>query len=108
MNACQVAGCDRPARGRFCELHWKRHQRGQDLGLVGESRLTLGQADDLVTYAAIALADARSSSTERTAHFKQALAGAKEGSLLAKNLVTHAQLLQAKGKSLGDLRAELK
>jgi len=67
-----------------------------------------GSDAEMEFAAAIALADARSSSAERTAHFKQALAGAKEGSLLAKNLVTHAQLLQAKGKSLGDLRAELK
>jgi len=67
-----------------------------------------GNDPEMEFAAAIALADARSSSSERTAHFKQALAGAKEGSLLAKNLVTHAQLLQAKGKSLGDLRAELK
>ena len=41
------------------------------------------------------------SANVRAAHCKQALAGAKEGSLLAKNLVTHAQLLQLNVNSLG-------
>jgi sRNA-binding protein len=40
-------------------------------------------------------------------HLKQALAGTTEGSRLAKNLVSHAQLLQMNGNSLGELRAQL-
>lgn len=58
--------------------------------------------------AAIVQADSRANPTLRSAHLKQALAGATEGSLLAKNLVTHAHLLQVNGKSLGELRAQLK
>ena len=51
---------------------------------------------------------AQDSASLRAAHCKQALAGAKEGSVLAKNLVSHAELLQMNGKSLGELRAQLK
>jgi hypothetical protein len=76
--------------------------------LIARAIQLRGNDAEMEFAAAIALADARSSSSERTAHFKQALAGAKEGSLLAKNLVTHAQLLQLKGTSLGELRAQLK
>lgn len=57
--------------------------------------------------AAIVQADGRANAGLKSAHFKRALAGAAEGSLLAKNLVTHAHLMQLKGNSLGDLRAQL-
>ena len=67
-----------------------------------------GSDAEMEFAAAIVRTDSRASSSQRTAHFKQALAGAKEGSLLAKNLVSHAELLRAKGKSLGELRAQLK
>jgi hypothetical protein len=90
-------------------LALKNLAAGRDgYALIARAIQLRGSDAEMEFAAAIALAGARSSSTERTAHFKQALAGAKEGTLLAKNLVTHAQLLQAKGKSLGDLRAELK
>ncbi len=41
MTACAVPGCERPPRGRFCETHWKRHQRGRPLADPGEGRLAL-------------------------------------------------------------------
>ncbi len=67
-----------------------------------------GNDPEMEFAAAIVRTNSRAPSSQRTAHFKQALAGANEGSLLAKNLVSHAELLQAKGKSLGELRAQLK
>jgi hypothetical protein len=76
--------------------------------LIARAIQLRGNDPEMEFAAALVQADSRANASLRSAHFKQALAGAKEGSLLAKNLVTHAQLLQAKGKSLGDLRAELK
>jgi hypothetical protein len=67
-----------------------------------------GNDAEMEFAAALCQADSRASAGLRTAHFKQAVAGAVDGSLLAKNLVTHAQLLQINGKSLGELRAQLK
>lgn len=67
-----------------------------------------GNDPEMEFAAAIAQADSRASASLRTAHLRQALAGAKEGSLLAKNLVTHANLLQMRGTSLGELRAQRK
>jgi hypothetical protein len=55
----------------------------------------------------MAMANSQGSSSLRTAHLKLAVTGAVEDSLLAKNLIKHAQLLQIKGDSLGELRAQL-
>ena len=76
--------------------------------LIARAIQLRGSDAEMEFAAAIVQADSRANAGLRSAHFRQALAGAKEGSLLAKNLVSHAELLQAKGKSLGDLRAELK
>jgi len=76
--------------------------------LIARAIQLRGSDAEMEFAAAIVQADSRANAGLRSAHFKQALAGAKEGSLLAKNLVSHAELLRAKGKSLGDLRAELK
>jgi hypothetical protein len=51
---------------------------------------------------------AHDSTVVREGHCRRALAGAKEGSLLAKNLVTHAQLLQLSGTTVAELRAQVK
>lgn len=67
-----------------------------------------GSDPEMEFAAAIVQADSRANASLRAAHCKQAIAGAVEGSLLATNLVTHAELMQMKGKSLGELRAQLK
>jgi len=90
-------------------LALKNLAAGRDgYALIARAIQLRGSDAEMEFAAAIVRADSRAPSSQRTAHFKQALAGATEGSLLAKNLVSHAELLQAKGKSLGDLRAELK
>ncbi len=69
-----------------------------------------GSDAEMEFAAAVVRCDTRDATktAQMKTHVKQSLAGAKEGSLLAKNLVTHAQLLQLNGKSVGELRAELK
>ena len=67
-----------------------------------------GSDTEMEFAAALVQASYRASAGLKTAHLKQAVAGATENSLLAKNLVSHAQLLQVNGKSLGELRAQLK
>ncbi len=96
----------------YKQAYWRDSAKNIATGRDGYALITRaiqlrGSDPEMEFAAAIALADARSSSSERTAHFKQALAGAAEGSLLAKNLVKHAHLMQIKGHSLGDLRAQL-
>ncbi len=94
---------------RDSDKNIKNIATGRDgYALIARAIQLRGSDPEMEFAAAIVRADSRASSIQRTAHFKQALAGAKDGSLLAKNLVSHAELLQAKGKSLGDLRAELK
>lgn len=36
--SCEVAGCEEQARGRFCEVHRKRRQRGQPLDAPVQAR----------------------------------------------------------------------
>lgn len=86
----------------------KNNAAGRDGNALIERAIQLrGNDAEMEFAAAVAQADSRASASARTAHFKQALAGAAEGSLLAKNLVKHAHLMQMKGNSLGDLRAQL-
>lgn len=35
---CAAPGCERPARGTFCELHWKRHREGRSLSVPAAPR----------------------------------------------------------------------
>ncbi|MCL5287135.1 MAG: hypothetical protein M1453_03960 [Acidobacteria bacterium] len=97
----------------YKQAYWRDTDKniatGRDgYALIARAIQLRGSDAEMEFAAAIVRADSRSASNQRTAHFKQALAGANEGSLLAKNLVSHAELLQAKGKSLGELRAQLK
>ncbi len=41
MKKCAAPGCERPARGRFCDMHWKRVQRGAPLTGVDDARYAL-------------------------------------------------------------------
>jgi hypothetical protein len=96
----------------YKQAYWKDGDKniaaGRDGNAMIERAIQLrGNDPEMEFAAAISQADSRASASARTAHFKQALAGAKEGSLLAKNLVKHAHLMQVKGNSLGDLRAQL-
>ena len=95
----------------YKQAYWKDGDKniaaGRDGNELIERAIKLrGNDPEMEFAAAVAQADSHSSASVRTAHFKQALAGAAEGSLLAKNLVTHAQLLQLRGKSLSELRAQ--
>ncbi len=90
-------------------LALKNLAAGRDgYALIARSIQLRGSDPEMEFAAAIIQADGRASTSLRAVHFKQAIAGATEGSLLAKNLVTHAHLLQMKGTSLGELRAQLK
>jgi hypothetical protein len=96
----------------YKQAYWKDGDKhiaaGRDGNALIERAIKWRKNDPEMEFAAaIAQADSRSDASVRTAHFKLALAGAIEGSLLAKNLVSHAHLLQANGKSLGELRAQI-
>jgi len=72
-----------------------------------EKAIGLRGADGEMEFAA-ALASAGSShQPELDAHLQRAVTGAIEGSLLAKNLVTHAHLLRVRAGTLADLRAQV-
>jgi hypothetical protein len=96
----------------YKQAYWKDGDKsvaaGRDGNALIERAIKLrGKDPEMEFAAAVAQADSRADASVRTAHFKLALAGAAEGSLLAKNLVKHAHLMQIKGNSLGDLRAQL-
>lgn len=72
-----------------------------------EKAIGLRGTDAEMEFAA-ALASAGSShQPEVDAHLQRAVAGAVEGSLLAKNLVTHAHLLRVRASTLAELRAQV-
>lgn len=68
--------------------------------------LKLRGNDAEMEFAAALIAQSRSNGSGRE-HLQRALAGAREGSLLARNLVSHAQLLGMRGNSVPELRASL-
>ncbi len=74
--------------------------------LIARAIQVRGSDAEMEFAAALASADS-AHSAQRRQHLEKAVSGAKEGSLLAKNLVTHAHLLQVRGNSLGELRAQL-
>lgn len=97
----------------YKQAYWENSAKNLAAGRDGYALIVRaiqlrGSDAEMEFAAAIAQADSRASASLRTAHFTRALAGASEGSLLAKNLVTHAHLLQMRGNSLGELRAQLK
>ena len=96
----------------YKQAYWRDGEKHIAAGRDGKSMIERaiklrGNDPEMEFAAAITQADSRSDASVRTAHFKLALAGAKDGSLLATNLVKHAHLMQIKGNSLGDLRAQL-
>jgi hypothetical protein len=92
----------------YKQAAWKDIASGRDgYALITRAIQLRGNDADMEFAAAMATADSQGSSGLRTAHLKLAVAGAVEGSLLAKNLIKHAQLLQIRGDSLGELRAQL-
>jgi hypothetical protein len=56
VSECSAPGCSKPARGRYCEAHWKRLQRRRPL----DAPLQRRAAEDLdgLEQAALRLADA--------------------------------------------------
>lgn len=54
-SVCTAPGCDRPARGRYCDTHWSRHKRGSPLDGPVRTKLS---AFDRVVESAISVADA--------------------------------------------------
>ena len=62
--------------------------------------------DAEMEFAAAIIAANRSKGAGRD-HVRRALAGAREGSLLARNLVSHALLINVRGTSLAELRADV-
>jgi hypothetical protein len=80
-------------------------------GLIANALQLRGSEPEMEFGAALATlvkGGAHDSTVVREGHCRRALAGAKEGSLLAKNLVTHAQLLQLSGTTVAELRAQVK
>lgn len=71
-----------------------------------EKAIRLRGNDAEMEFAAAIIAANRSKGAGRD-HLRRALTGAREGSLLARNLVSHAQLLNVQGRSVGELRASL-
>ncbi len=61
-------------------------------------------ADPEMEFAAALITSIRSDKTAHRAHLQKAIAGAPEGSLLARNIINH---FGRKGQSLADLRASL-
>jgi hypothetical protein len=60
--------------------------------------------DPEMEFAAALITSVRSDNAGRRAHLQKAIAGAPEGSLLARNIINH---LGRKGQSIADLRASL-
>jgi hypothetical protein len=69
---------------------------------VGRASQALGQSAETEFALALMLADKPERRAEQDAHFRRAVAGAGEGSLLARNLVRH---FNHKGRTLGEMRA---
>jgi hypothetical protein len=69
---------------------------------VSRASQALGRHAEAEFALALMLLDKPARKAEREAHFKHALGGAKEGSLLARNLVRH---FSDRGRTLGELRA---
>lgn len=57
MTACAVQGCERPARGQYCDGHWSQVRRGQDLRPLRTREFSLEDATNRVVWVAAALAD---------------------------------------------------
>jgi hypothetical protein len=95
----------------YKQAHWKDALTEIAAGRDGYSMITraiqIRGGDPEMEFAAALVKTDSNSAGERTAHLRLAVAGAREGSLLARNLVTHAHLLQVKGDSLNELRAQL-
>jgi hypothetical protein len=96
----------------YKQAHWKDSATEIANGRDGYTMVTRaiqlrGGDAEMEFAAAMVKSDSNGSAGVRTAHLKLAVEGAKEGSLLAKNLVTHAHLLQVKGDSLSELRSQL-
>jgi hypothetical protein len=66
--------------------------------------IALRGADPEMEFAAALITSIRSDKTAYRAHLQKAIAGAPEGSLLARNIVNH---FGRKGQSIADLRASL-
>ena len=104
FDAGYLAECYKQARGTWLPENFAG---GLDGYAMIEKAIELRGADGEMEFAA-ALASAGSShQPELDAHLQRAVAGAIEGSLLAKNLVTHAQLFRVRASTLADLRAQV-
>jgi hypothetical protein len=66
--------------------------------------IALRGGDPEMEFAAALITSARADNAARRAHLEKAIAGAREGSLLARNIVNH---FGRSGQSLADLRASL-
>jgi len=104
FDAGYLAECYKQARGTWLPENFAA---GLDGYAMIEKAIGLRGADGEMEFAA-ALASAGSShQPELDAHLQRAVAGAIEGSLLAKNLVTHSQLFRVRASTLADLRAQV-
>ena len=65
--------------------------------------IELRGGDAEMEFAAAIITSSQSDKTAQRVHLQKALAGAKEGSLLARNIVSH---FAQPGQSLADLRAQ--
>lgn len=96
----------------YKQAHWKDSATdivtGRD-GYAAIARAIQIRGSDPQMEFAAALVNAYSerSPSVGAAHLKLAVAGAEEGSLLAKNLLTHAHLFHVNGDSLRELRSQL-
>jgi hypothetical protein len=104
FDAGYLAECYKQARGTWLPENFAG---GLDGYAMIEKAIGLHGADGEMEFAA-ALASAGSSHRpELDAHLQRAVTGAIEGSLLAKNLVTHAHLFRVRASTLADLRAQV-
>jgi hypothetical protein len=81
---------------------------GRDGVVLIEQAIGLrGNEPEMEFAAALALAHSRIPPQRKQQHLERALAGAAEGSLLTKNLVSHAHIFDLHGTSLAELRTQL-
>jgi len=96
----------------YKQAAWARPSGGLAAGRDGypliEQAIRLRRNDPEMEFAAaLASVDSRKAPPQRMQHLEKAVAGAAQGSLLARNLVTHAHLFQVRGNTLDELRAQL-
>jgi hypothetical protein len=96
----------------YKQAHWRDALTEIAAGRDGYAMITRaiqlrGHDAEMEFAAALIKTDFADSASIRTAHLRLAVAGARDGSLLAKNILSHSALLQVKSDSLAELRTQL-